>query len=43
MCQDCEFKTCIKDNKTICSLHEEEYKDDKQIIYCSAKIENVKK
>ena len=37
MCKNCEFKILKKDPYMFCSLHEEEYKDTKQVIYCSAK------
>jgi hypothetical protein len=37
MCKNCEHKENKRDSKILCTLHEEEYKDDKQVIFCSAK------
>jgi hypothetical protein len=37
MCNNCEFVENKKDLKILCTLHEEEYKDNKQVIFCSAK------
>jgi len=37
MCNNCEHVENKKDLKILCTLHDEEYKDNKQVIFCSAK------
>jgi superfamily II DNA helicase RecQ len=37
MCNSCDWCKRLKDQKIECLLHDEEYKDEKQVIFCSAK------